>query len=211
MRGKPDREGGGAPARFDYGVSSLRLTALAGWRMPARVLSSKRASCLKTMPRRCLRPTRAARRRGHDRVHVDQEVQNRVPGHHVDAGQFGNVVSLGNAKAAIDLEMNVGQDHVAGLAGLQLMQAQHARRGEDFGGDCGDLLFVGGPVGEIVQRIPQKTPAHLADHAADDQRGDRIEQRKAQQVAGDADAHDKGRGGVGAGVLERTRSATASM
>jgi hypothetical protein len=35
MRGKPDREGGGAPARFGYSVSSLRLTALAGWRMPA--------------------------------------------------------------------------------------------------------------------------------------------------------------------------------
>ena len=73
-----------------------------------------------------------------------------MPGHHVDAGALGDIVAFGDGEAAVNLQMDIGQDHIAGLARLEFMKAQPPRRGQDLGGDRGDLLFVGGPVGEVV-------------------------------------------------------------
>ena len=123
-----------------------------------------------------------------------------MPGHDVEAGLVRDGVAFGDGELAVDFEMYVGQDHVARLARLQVVHAEHAGRGEDFGGDAGDLFLVGGAVGQVVQGIPGESPAHARDHEADDERGDRVEQREAEQVAGDADGDDQRRGGVGTGM-----------
>lgn len=91
--------------------------------------------------------------------------------------------------------MHVDQDQIAGLARAQVVQVEHAGRGEQRRADRLHVLGVGRAVHQIVQRVPAERRAHFHDHPADDQRGDRIEQRIAEQVAHDpASDHQRRRG-----------------
>ena len=80
------------------------------------------------------------------------------------------------------------------------MHAQHTGRAAQRAGDGLDLLLVGGAVGQVTQCIPGKAPAHATDHEADDQRGYRVQDGVAQQVAAYAQCHHQRRGGVRTGM-----------
>ena len=54
-----------------------------------------------------------------------------------------------------------------------------------------DFLLVNGAVHQVVQGIPAEAPAHFGDHEPHDQRGDRVQDRVAGQVADDADTDDQ--------------------
>lgn len=60
------------------------------------------------------------------RVDMRHEVQHAVAMHDAPAHFDGNVMTLGNGQACIDLDMGIHQDHVAHLPGADVMHALDA-------------------------------------------------------------------------------------
>lgn len=100
-----------------------------------------------------------------------------MPLHHALAGQHSNVMSGLERHRGIDFEMCIDHDHFAHFASADVVHGRDARRHDQRSPDCLDLLFVNGPVHQIMHRIPCKAPPHIGNHEADDERYDWVDAR----------------------------------
>ena len=80
------------------------------------------------------------------------------------------------------------------------MNAVDAGGGQQGFADGGDGLVVGGAVHQVMHRIPAEAPAHAGDQQPHQQRGHRVQQWVAHQVADNAQRHHERGGRVGARV-----------
>ena len=60
------------------------------------------------------------------RVHVGHQVQHAVPLHHAAASLHGDVVPRLHGELRVHLDVRVGHDHVAHLAGAHIVHIAHA-------------------------------------------------------------------------------------
>lgn len=89
-------------------------------------------------------------------IDVRHQVEHAMPLHHALAGQHSNVMSGLERHRGIDFEMCIDHDHFAHFAGADVVHGRDARRLDQLSPDGLDLLFVNGPVHQIMHRIPCK-------------------------------------------------------
>src|SRR5689334_14177482 len=111
-----------------------------------------------------------------------------MAGHYIELGLAGNIVTFRDREAAIDLQMDIGEDHVARLAGLQFVHPENTWGRPDFGGDPLDLLLGGCAVHQVMECIPEELPAHFDDHETNDQCGYGVEDCESKKIASDTDS-----------------------
>ncbi len=128
------------------------------------------------------------------------DVEDAMSLHDLAAGFDGDVMPGFDAECGVDFQVHIHQEHVAHLAGSQVMNAGDARCLEQGLADRFDLVVVGSAIHQVMQGVPGELPAHLAHHESDNRCCDRVQDRIASEVADDPDADDQRGCGIGAGM-----------
>src|SRR2546423_1492537 len=103
-----------------------------------------------------------------------------MPLHHTMPSLERYVVAFLYGQRLVDLNMGVNDHHVSHLSGANVVNTEDARclqKGCAYGHH---LLFIDGPIHQVMKCIPSKTPSHFGYHETDEGGSDRIQDRKAK-------------------------------